>query len=249
MRTTTPTRPSAAHFHRRAGRYNASAAWVTDKALLARIVSAAGPAARGLVLDLAVGTGEVARAFKGRARAVIGADICPAMCRQAVKHTDLLVYAGAEELPFADAGFDLCVCRQGLQFMRLREALAEVRRVLKPGGRAVFCHLTSYGGRDDATSFLVQKLRNPARKNFFSPGDLEREARKIFGKAWTREYITRESVNNWISNGSIPASDQKKILEVYRNASPEFIRTHKVSYKDGEVFDSMRMEIVTAVRK
>ena len=41
-------------------------------------------------------------------------------------------------MPFADAEFDLCLCLQGLQFFPDRGAgFAEMRRVLKPGGRLV----------------------------------------------------------------------------------------------------------------
>jgi hypothetical protein len=121
--------------------------------------------------------------------------------------------------------------------------------VLKPGGRIAFCHLTSYGGADDAPSFLAQRLRNPARRNFFSPGDMGRQAAKYFGGVKTSEYISRESVRNWSSNGAIPAAAVRRILDVYHAAGPDFARRHKLAFKNGDVFDSMRFEIVTGVKR
>jgi SAM-dependent methyltransferase len=47
--------------------------------------------------------------------------------------------ADAHHLPFADHSFDLATCRFGVMFFSdARRALAELRRVLKPGARACF---------------------------------------------------------------------------------------------------------------
>jgi demethylmenaquinone methyltransferase/2-methoxy-6-polyprenyl-1,4-benzoquinol methylase len=97
------------------------------------------------VLDLAGGTGDLARAFARRAGAsgcVVHTDINLAMLRQG---RDRLLDEGlalptvacdAECLPFADARFDLVSVAFGLRNMTHQErALAEMGRVLKPGGR------------------------------------------------------------------------------------------------------------------
>ena len=237
------------HFALRAGRYNASASWVCDRALIAKIITAAKPLKTSVALDLAVGTGKIAAALKNRVRTVIGLDACPEMSAGSLKSVDCLVTARAQNMPFPADTFDICTCRQGLQFMDLEPTLAEIRRVLKPVGRAVSCHLTSYGGSDDAASFLIQKFRNPARKNFFAPGDLGRAARGFFSVTRGLVYITRESVRNWTSNGAISARAQQKIFRVYQGAPDSFRATHKLLFQNGDIFDSMRMEIVTAVKR
>jgi demethylmenaquinone methyltransferase/2-methoxy-6-polyprenyl-1,4-benzoquinol methylase len=97
------------------------------------------------VLDIAGGTGDLARAFAARAGAtgqVVLTDINEAMLRTG---RDRLLDAGvvlptaacdAEHLPFADASFDLVSVAFGLRNMTHKEAaLTEMCRVLRPGGR------------------------------------------------------------------------------------------------------------------
>ena len=97
------------------------------------------------VLDIAGGTGDLARAFARQAGAqgrVVLTDINEAMLRVG---RDRLLDEGlvlptaacdAEKLPFAEASFDLVSVAFGLRNMTHKEAaLAEMARVLKPGGR------------------------------------------------------------------------------------------------------------------
>lgn len=97
------------------------------------------------VLDIAGGTGDLARAFAGKVGptgSVVLTDINEAML---VAGRDRLLDAGvvvptaacdAEHLPFADASFDLVSVAFGLRNMTHKEAaLAEMARVLRPGGR------------------------------------------------------------------------------------------------------------------
>jgi ubiquinone/menaquinone biosynthesis C-methylase UbiE len=107
------------------------------------LLALAAPVAGERVLDLACGTGVVARrlaARVGAAGAVTGVDINEQMLAFAASaiegrapvawHT-----ADAARLPLADAAFDLVCCQQGLQFFSDQAgALREAHRVLVPGG-------------------------------------------------------------------------------------------------------------------
>jgi len=97
------------------------------------------------VLDIAGGTGDLARAFAPRAGAqgmVVHTDINEAMLRVG---RDRLLDEGlalptltcdAERLPFADGSFDLVSVAFGLRNMTHKDrALAEMARVLRHGGR------------------------------------------------------------------------------------------------------------------
>jgi demethylmenaquinone methyltransferase / 2-methoxy-6-polyprenyl-1,4-benzoquinol methylase len=97
------------------------------------------------VLDIAAGTGDLARAFAkrvGPSGTVVHSDINEAMLRQG---RDRLLNAGCvlptlicdgEHLPFPSGGFDVVSVAFGLRNMTHKDqALAEMCRVLKPGGR------------------------------------------------------------------------------------------------------------------
>lgn len=97
------------------------------------------------VLDIAGGTGDLARAFArkvGDTGMVVHTDINEAMLRQGrnrLLDEGLILPTGlcdAEKLPFKNASFDLVSVAFGLRNMTHKDqALAEMCRVLKPGGR------------------------------------------------------------------------------------------------------------------
>jgi demethylmenaquinone methyltransferase / 2-methoxy-6-polyprenyl-1,4-benzoquinol methylase len=97
------------------------------------------------VLDLAAGTGDLTRAFAQRVGArglVVHSDINEAMLRRGRERLEdegLLVpslLADAQALPLPDASFDIVSVAFGLRNMTDQErALAEMARVLRPGGR------------------------------------------------------------------------------------------------------------------
>lgn len=102
------------------------------------------PGAR--VLDAACGTGVVTRLVAealGGEGSVAGLDVNPTMlavARQAASLEASIDWyeSTLEAVPLPDAAFDVVLCQMGLQFMPDRsKALAEIRRLLAPGGRAV----------------------------------------------------------------------------------------------------------------
>lgn len=88
-----------------------------------------------LLLDIACGTGDLSRLARRRSYRVVGADLSLGMLVANRSGTPLL-QADCSRLPFADGTFDGLVCGYALRnFTDLAAALAEMARVLRPGGR------------------------------------------------------------------------------------------------------------------
>jgi SAM-dependent methyltransferase len=107
----------------------------------ARTVELLAPVRGGCYLEVGGGTGADARALVAQAGAGTGAvvlDRSAAMAVEAARRGSVAVVGAAEALPFATATFH--GCRADRTFQHLADpgrALAELRRVTRPGGRVV----------------------------------------------------------------------------------------------------------------
>ncbi|MFI5046550.1 MAG: methyltransferase domain-containing protein [Acidimicrobiia bacterium] len=113
------------------------------------------------VLEFGCGAAQWSIALAGRGARVVGLDqsinqLVHAAAGAPAAGTSLpLLCASGEHVPCADTSFDVVFCDHGaLSFCDPRVALPEVARVLRPGGRLVFCHSTiwrylTYGRRTD----------------------------------------------------------------------------------------------------
>ncbi|MEE8174525.1 MAG: ubiquinone/menaquinone biosynthesis methyltransferase [Dehalococcoidia bacterium] len=115
------------------------------------------PAPRdGLVLDIATGTGEMALDLARGGSKVVGVDLSQEMlsrCRAKLSRKRLqpmidLLQADALALPFADETFDCATVGFAMRNVdSIPACFAELRRVLKAGGRVICLELTTPRGR------------------------------------------------------------------------------------------------------
>jgi ubiquinone/menaquinone biosynthesis C-methylase UbiE len=126
------------------------------------------PADAARVLEIAAGTGRVTRRLLERPlRELVVTDLNEPMLAEAKRRIgdDPRVTwqpADAQQLPFADGSFDAIVCSFGLMFVPDKpRALAEMRRVLRPGGTLL---LTTWDSLANNPASLV--LHDEARAAF-----------------------------------------------------------------------------------
>lgn len=123
-----------------------SGSWYRRQALLR-----AGLAPGMCMLDVAVGTGLVAREaldVVGARGCVIGVDPSAGMLAQSEARGLTLARGRAEALPFAPQSFDfLCLGYALRHVAELGAVFGEFRRVLRPGGRLLLLEITRPAGR------------------------------------------------------------------------------------------------------
>lgn len=105
------------------------------------LLDAAGVGRGTRVLDVATGPGYVASAAADRGAEVTGVDFARSMVERAKRDYPGIDFreGDAEALDFPDGSFDSVVMNYGLLHLaRPDQALAEARRVLRPGGRFAF---------------------------------------------------------------------------------------------------------------
>jgi demethylmenaquinone methyltransferase/2-methoxy-6-polyprenyl-1,4-benzoquinol methylase len=115
--------------------------WRERAADLARV----GPGSRAL--DVATGTGDLALALARRGADVVGVDFSDGMLERArakAAGTVRFEHADALALPYEDGSFDAATVGFGARnFGRLERGLAEMVRVVRPGGRVVILEITT----------------------------------------------------------------------------------------------------------
>ncbi|MGH2530837.1 MAG: class I SAM-dependent methyltransferase [Thermomicrobiales bacterium] len=200
------------------------------------------------VLDVACGTGAVARQIAplvGASGSVVGLDLSPGMLavagsRPAPAGASITWQQGsADDLPFPNEAFDLVLCQQGLQFFPDRPAaVREMRRVLAPGGRAALSvwrgqkHQSLY----DAFDAAVERHLGVAEEGGpFSFGDAA-DLRTLLDEAGFRDVsiksVTRtvrfprpeQFVRLTILAYAAVAPDYEQMDEAARNALIEAVR-------------------------
>jgi demethylmenaquinone methyltransferase/2-methoxy-6-polyprenyl-1,4-benzoquinol methylase len=101
------------------------------------------------VLDACCGTGDLAVAALQAGATVTGLDFSERMLERARHKSDEIewVRGDAEKLPFEDASFDAATVGFGVRNLAdLERGLAELRRVLRPGGRVAILEITKPSG-------------------------------------------------------------------------------------------------------
>jgi SAM-dependent methyltransferase len=135
------------------------------------------------VLDVACGTGNAALVAQRSGAMVTGLDASPrllVLARERVPSAEF-VQGDAAQLPFDDGWFDAAVSVFGVIFARPAEkSVAEIARVVRPGGRVVVTTWPPRGPMFAAVSLMRQALARsrpsgdaPARVDWGDPSVLE----------------------------------------------------------------------------
>jgi ubiquinone/menaquinone biosynthesis C-methylase UbiE len=154
-------------YDRYAARYDRDTGWY-DRIMLGSTRRLVCSQVRGRALEVAIGTGRNLPFYPDSVR-LTGIDFSPGMleiarARAAELNREIDLREGdAQALPFPDASFDTVVCTLGLcGFPDHRAAIAEMHRVLRPGGTLLLLdHIGSQHKIVYCGQWLMEKLTVP----------------------------------------------------------------------------------------
>jgi SAM-dependent methyltransferase len=170
-----------------------------------------------LVLDVAAGTGHVARQLAPRVRAVVALDATPAMLEQGRREADkaglrnvIFVRGDAAALPFLDDAFDVVVCRFALpHFEQPSIQVAEMRRCSR--GRLAVADLIADPAAADTQNHL-ERLRDPSHTRLLTLDELA-------DLTSTRDIEVRDverPLTPWLEQTETPTAAAREIREALR---------------------------------
>jgi len=165
---------------------------------------------RAHILDLGCGTGALLRALETCGVTGVGADISPAMLQRARHHRPdgRFVQLDGPQLPFPDDHFDAVVSLLSWRYLDWDPVLAEVARVVRPGGRLLLVDMVA---KPAAPGEWPRLLRHAARSRLHAqryPGYPEARARLTADPAWAEllQYnpIRAEHEYRWFLESRFP---------------------------------------------
>ncbi len=196
-------------------------------------VRAVAPKTGELILDLAAGTGTSSAALARSGATVTAADFSPGMIEVGRrKHPSIdFVEADATSLPFEDDRFDAVTISFGLRNVSdPKAALAEMCRVLKPGGRIVVCEFSTppravfRAGYAAYLRFVMPKVVRLASSNAVAYDYLNESI-----EAWPDQ----ETVSKWLRGAGFSRVAYRNltvgVVALHRGRKPSSRRSRRVS--------------------
>ena len=209
---------------------------------LNRMVELAEPRPTDRLLDVATGGGNVARVFAPHVAAVVASDIWPRMLAAVeaalrAKGIENLSFAeaDAEDLLFPDASFDIVDCRIAPHhFPRPDRIVAEVARVLTPGGRFVLVDSTVPAGEVGAFWNRFELARDPSHVRSLTVEEwiVLIEAAGLDLRA-VEPIPRRHEFDDWMERAGVSAERQAALAAELLGAPPAVQDAFRVE-RDGE---------------
>lgn len=226
--------PNAHQYTTSRGHGNASA--------LAQLVAKIAPHSTDKVLDIGTGAGHTAIAFAPHVAGVVAFDLTPQMLEETRRNaqakgiTNLTTQQGAaENLPFDPASFDIVVCRLTTHhFANLSQAVGEMARVLKSGGRLVIVDSNVPENKElDRQINEIELLRDPSHVRNYS----ESEWRAFVAAAGLHVVEVEHSYYDedgkmdfwtWTRRIGTTPENVARLNQIFRSASPALLEILQV---------------------
>ena len=203
-------------------------------------------------LDLGCGGGHVSYRAAPHVAHVVACDVTPAMLAEVQKTAAerglgniSVKQTPAETLPFDAEAFDFVLCRFTTHhWQNMEDGLREARRVLKPGGTAMFIDTICPARRVlDTHLQAIELLRDASHVRNYSISEwVSALSRAKFSLQSTVVRKLHLDFDTWTARTRTPPENADAILRLQRNA-PDIVRKHFTIAADG----SFEIEFVSFV--
>jgi len=229
-----------------------SCSWLTDEGLLAAHAELYDIEPGARMLDVCCGSGVVGDAFRGKVGEMVGLDITPEMVKLAAHRLDRVHLGTVYDLPFQDGEFDIVVNREVLHLLpRPEQPLAEIHRVLRPGGQFVVGQIMPYSDVDAFWMYRIFKKKQPLLFQMFREQDFRQLLLDAgFVDLRMEEYFLVESIDKWIDTHETTAANRLEIYRLFYEAPLEVRQVHPFEVlPDGSVRDQWRWCVYSARKR
>lgn len=218
---------------------------------LAQLAAIVGSRPEALALDLGCGGGHVSFLLAPLVRKVVAYDLSEAMvamvraeaARRALDNLDAR-QGSAERLPCPDAAFDIVASRYSTHHWRDAPAgLHEARRVLKPGGLAVFIDVvTPASSLLDTWLQSLELLRDPSHVRNYSIEQWRAMLESAgFVPGPVSRFRLRLEFSSWVKRMNTPEIHVQAIRSLQARAGTEVIRHFEIEADGAFTIDTMLM--------
>lgn len=195
---------------------------------LERIVELVAPNREDTLLDVATGGGHVVRALAPHVGTAMAIDQTAEILEHAEAYLSRLgiqnvryVVADADALPFEDGAFSMVTCRIAPHhFSHPERFVAEVARVLRPGGRFALVDSTVDDGEMAEVFNRFEKLRDPSHVRSLTVGEwsslLEQAGLVV---ETTERFQKRHEFEDWVGRAHVTPEVRGQLEAMIQSAS------------------------------
>lgn len=157
----------------------------------------------------------------------------------------------AEELPYEDETFDLVITRLSLHhFAKPKKPFAEMKRVLKKGGKLVIWDMEATEESLRETDDRIENMRDPSHVKTLSKKEFERLFNEDF--ILHREELTQIPVNlqSWMELTDTSEDTQREIMDLMKKELTGGEKTGFFPYvEDGQIMFHHRWLLLIGIKK
>ena len=236
----------------RSKNWHESCVWLTHEGILQEHVKHLDVPKDAVLLDVCCGSGVVGASFRGKVKRIVGLDLTPEMRALAATRLDHVDAGNIYDLPYADGTFDAVCTREVLHlFPEPERPLAQIHRVLKPGGQFIVGQILPFGPEDSAWMFRVFKKKQPLLFNQWLDREYVAFLESVgFEDVRMSHLEVWESIDVWIDTWETTSLHRHEIRELFYNAPEEVRRVHPFEVlPDGSIRDCWRWCVFSARKR